>query len=324
MTMKLIQTKLKENDAIITTADKGNSIVILPTQQYNSKIQDFIDKNEFQSSTKNPTKLFQNQIRRTINHCTNLTPRDSKWKYVNLNPSAPTKTGLIKLHKPDQPIRPIVNWRNAPAYRLSQLLTKKIRQFSSLPYAFNIRNTTELIRELKQTPITPTSTFASLKITNMYSNIPVSETRQILENMLASGLTDHKVSSEILNCCEVVTKQNYFTHRDKIITQTDGLAVGAPSSDIISEIFLHQFEHSHIPRLAHKHNLVNYFCYVDDVPLTFDTQHTDIHATIGDFNSFHPNLQITEETEQNKTPGHNHPQNTEWREHSCLLETRIH
>jgi len=133
MTMRSIQTKLKENDAMITTADKGNSAVIFPTQQYNSEIKDFIDKNKFQTSTKNPTKPFQNQIRTIVNHYTTLILRESKWKYVNLNPSAPTIKGLIKLCKLDQPIRPIVNWWNVPAYKLSQLLTTKIRQFSSLP-----------------------------------------------------------------------------------------------------------------------------------------------------------------------------------------------
>jgi hypothetical protein len=239
--MKSIQTKLKENDTMITTADKGNSLVIIQTQQYNAKIQDFIDKNNFQSSTTNPTKSFQNQIRKTIYHSTTLIPRDSKWRYVNLNPSAPTIKGLIKLHKPDQPIRPIVNWRNAPAYKLSRLLTTKIRQFALLPYAFNVKNSTELIRELKQTPITPTTMFASLDITDMYSNIPCNETKQILKNMLASNMTDHAISSEIINCFEVITKQNYFTHRDKTITQTDGLTMGAPFSGIISEIVFTTF-----------------------------------------------------------------------------------
>jgi sugar (pentulose or hexulose) kinase len=61
--------------------------------------------------------------------------------------------GLIKIHKPDQPIRPIVNWRNAPAYKLSKLFTQKINQFTPLPYSFYIKNTTELIHSLKQTPI---------------------------------------------------------------------------------------------------------------------------------------------------------------------------
>ena len=80
--------------------------------------------------------------------------------------------------------------------------------------------------------------FTSLDIKNMYSNIPVSETKQILDSMLASGLTDHKVSSEILYCYETITKQNYFTHGNQIITQTDGLAMGTLSSGIIYEIFL--------------------------------------------------------------------------------------
>jgi hypothetical protein len=77
--------------------------------------------------------------------------------------------------------------------------------------------------------------------------------------------------------------------------------MGAPSSGIISEVLLQHLEHSHLPRLAHKHKLVNYFRYVDDVLLIFDTQHTDMHAVLDDFNSFHPNLQFTEETEQNNT-----------------------
>ena len=261
-----------------------------------------------------------------MNHCNTLIPRDSKLKYVNLNSPAPTIKGLIKLHKSDQPIRPVVNWRNAPAYKLSQLLTTKITQFSSLPYAFNVRNTTELIRQLKQIPTTPTSMSASLNITNMYSNIPVSETKQILENILASGLTDHKVSSEILNCYEVVTKQNYFTHGDKIITKTDGLAMGTPSSGIISGIFLQHFQHSHLPRLAHKHNLVNHFRYVYNVLLTFE------HAT--HWHKRNPRwLQLIPPQSaihwRNRTkqhtplPGHNYPQNTDWCEHSCFQETHI-
>jgi hypothetical protein len=111
---------------MITTADKGNSVVILPIQQYNTKIQNFIDKHNFQTSAVNPTKTFQNQIRKTINHSTTLITQNSKWKFINLNPSAPTIKGLIKPHKPNQPVHPIVNWCNAPAYKLSKHFALKI------------------------------------------------------------------------------------------------------------------------------------------------------------------------------------------------------
>ena len=81
--MQSIQTKLIENDATITSADKGNSLVILPTQQYNKKVQAFINNN-FQTSITNPTKTFRNQIRKTTNCSTTLIPQDSKWKFINL------------------------------------------------------------------------------------------------------------------------------------------------------------------------------------------------------------------------------------------------
>ena len=43
-TLKLIKAKPKHNDAMIASADKGNSIVLLPIQQYEAKIRDFMDK----------------------------------------------------------------------------------------------------------------------------------------------------------------------------------------------------------------------------------------------------------------------------------------
>jgi hypothetical protein len=99
-TLQSTQPKLIENDGTITSADKGNSIAILLTQQYNTKIQTLIDKNNFVTSTTNPTNTSQNQIMNPINFSTTLNSQDSEWKFINLNPSAPTINGLIKLHKP--------------------------------------------------------------------------------------------------------------------------------------------------------------------------------------------------------------------------------
>jgi hypothetical protein len=104
-----IKNKLQKNNAMVARADKGNSIVILPTKQYESKIWDFLHGNNFIASTTDATKTIQKEIRNTIKESKTLIPRDSKWKYINLNPSAPSIKGLIKLHKPGQPIRPVVN-----------------------------------------------------------------------------------------------------------------------------------------------------------------------------------------------------------------------
>lgn len=65
--LNLIKTKLKKNEAMITKADKRNSIVTLPTQYFNKKINNFISENHVQTINIDPTNTFQNHIRKTIN-----------------------------------------------------------------------------------------------------------------------------------------------------------------------------------------------------------------------------------------------------------------
>jgi len=286
---------------MITRADKGNSIVILPIPHYESKIQDFIDNNDFQDDTQDPTTVFQKQIRLTIRNSTTLIPKEQRWKYTNMNPSAPSIKGLIKIHKPDQPIRPVVNWRNAPAYKLSKLFTEKVCQLAPNPNAFNIKNSQELLHDLKNTPILPQHTLASLDITNMYSNIPVEETRTILENTLTQNLVESHTKQELLGWYDIITKQNYFLHKDKTLFQKDGLAMGAPSSGLIAEMFLQHIEHSHLARLSQKHKILNYYRYVDDILIIYDSDHTDIQNIVTDFNSLHHKLQFTAEIEKDHT-----------------------
>jgi hypothetical protein len=52
------KSKLRKNNAMIARADKGNSIVILPTQLYHSKIEDFLQGNHFITTTRDPTNSF--------------------------------------------------------------------------------------------------------------------------------------------------------------------------------------------------------------------------------------------------------------------------
>jgi len=135
-----------------------------------------------------PTKTFQTQIRATIKQSPTLIPKNYRWKYINMNPSGPSIKGLIKIHKPDQPIHPVINWRNAPAYRLSKLFMEKVSQLAPLHHYFNIKNTQDLSKKLEDIPIPPHYNLALLDITNLYSNITVKETKTIFANILTHNL----------------------------------------------------------------------------------------------------------------------------------------
>jgi len=113
-------------------------------------------------------------------------------------PSPPTIKGLIKIHKPEQPIRPIVNWRHAPAYKLARLFKDKIYQLAPLPKTFNLKNTKELIQKLEGTPWAPHYKLASLDIKNLYPSIPTKETKTILESTLKKYYINPQTEQELL------------------------------------------------------------------------------------------------------------------------------
>ena len=73
--------------------------------------------------------------------------------------------------------------------------------------------------------------------------------------------------------------------------------MGAPSSGLISEIFLQQMEHRRLTRLSTKHKIIEYVRYVDDILIIYDSNHADIQTILTDFNELHPNLKFTAETE---------------------------
>ena len=148
------------------------------------------------------------------------------------------------------------------------------------------------------------STLASFDITNLYTNIPIAETLEILENMLKQNNTPQHTIIEIINITNAITKQNYFTHNNKYYTQP-GLPMGSPIPCILAEIFIHNIEQTHILNPDNNKQatkILYWHRYVDDImfiPYNGNTrQITQLHNHI---NKLHPKLKFTLETETNKS-----------------------
>jgi hypothetical protein len=117
------------------------------------------------------------------------------------------------------------------------------------------------------------------------------------------------------------------SNNNDIIIQHDGLAMGAPSSGLIAEIFLQHMEHLHLTHLTHRHRIINYWRYVDDILLAFDPNHINIQAIVYDFSTIHPKLLFTAETERDNTLNYlDYPspptQNTPYRLYCLLISSQ--
>jgi hypothetical protein len=146
---RIKQNRSKENwknhNAVITKADKGNCIVILCQNDYHTKVTDFLENNNFDIETIDPTNTFQKDIRNGTDICQLIIPKDTKWKYISLNPSPPVIRGLIKVHKADSPISPVINWKNAPSYKLAKIIYEFFKIHIPFPYSFNVKTSVQLM-----------------------------------------------------------------------------------------------------------------------------------------------------------------------------------
>jgi hypothetical protein len=67
-----------------------------------------------------------------------------------------------------------------------------------------------------------------------------------------------------------VLSQNFFELKNNYYKEEEGLAMGAPSSAVLSEIYLQYLEHDDIYKTLIKHKIVGYFKFVDDILLIYD------------------------------------------------------
>ena len=72
-------------------------------------------------------------------------------------------------------------------------------------------------------------------------------------------MIDTRDSSELLSWYDLITQQNYFIHNNTTYIQQEGLAMGAPSSALISEIFLQYIESTYLESIVSKHHITGYF-----------------------------------------------------------------
>jgi hypothetical protein len=295
-----IKQKIVENNLITTKADKGNTLVIMNKDDYLQKVQNFISKNNFTKAPNNHTTKLHKHINTTINECKITIRPTDRWKYKNMNPTAPRLHGTIKLHKEGNPIRPVVNWKNSPGYKLATHLTKILKETIQLPNAFNIQNTTTLMHNLKQHHPQTHTKICSFDIKDMYTSIPQKELTTIISNTLSLNNTSTEKTKEITKLVRTILNHNYVQHNNELYTQNEGLAMGAPTSAILAEIFVQHLEHNTIIHTLQKHHIIDYYRYVDDILLIYNDNITNIQDTLKDFNKAHPNIQFTIEEQTDR------------------------
>jgi hypothetical protein len=131
----------------------------------------------------------------------------------------------------------------------------------------------------------------------MYTHIPTGELLTIIESACTNNEVKDNLKQDILKLLRLVLDQNYFQFMDKTLVQHDGLAMGAPTSSILSEFYLQHLENSRIYDILLNFNIIEYSRYVDDLLIIYNESKTDIEYLLHCFNNIAPKLNFTMEKE---------------------------
>lgn len=102
---------------------------------------------------------------------------EEKTRLTTYTGSTPRMYGLPKIHKPNNPLRPIVSNINAPTYHLSKFLAQIINK-SINHKKYNVQNSYVFKDYIVEQTIPKDHILISLDVVSLFTNIPISLVKQ--------------------------------------------------------------------------------------------------------------------------------------------------
>jgi hypothetical protein len=273
-------------------------LCIIFNKDSTNKVNDFLDNNNFHKLPKDPTDKYQKKhhphpetLQFDYTHKTTETPHPKK-------PLPPSLKALIKIHKPDNLIRPIVNNTNAPTYKIAKFLVKKLHEHLHLKYHYNVKDPISLANDLTKLKINEHHRLITVDIKKLYVRIPITETLALTKQLLSEH-NEEQITTHILMLLESVLQQNYFSFQNNTYQPEKEVSMGSPISNTVAEIFLQYLENTHVKHILESKQIVFYTRYVDDILMIYNTKYTTPRNNPPAHQQDTPHLQFTPSHENN-------------------------
>ena len=269
------------------------------SKEYNSKLKALLeDSTKFKTIRKDPTDKLKKMLNALVTSVNAKVDGTKLHKlvghytpgYIYCNP---------KIHKSitDPPMRSIISQIGTVTYNISKTLNSIISKF--LPTKYMVRSTAEFM-ELSRTVKSPRF-LASLDVENLFTNVPVDATIEIiLKNCYShSTLSPPDIPSKTLEkLLKLCTTETPFKATDgSLYQQIDGVSMGSSLGPTFANFYIANLENKILPTIRDIEKCI-YCRYVDDIFLVLPN--FKLLETIKSQFETHSSLKFTYEVESNK------------------------
>ena len=296
--VKVINNLRKDNEIHITRADKSKTLVIMNKQEYNNKMHNLLsDINVYREVQLNDI----NKINKNFNDSFNKIFKEYKELKQQLRVFTPSPAylyGLVKTHKENYPMRPVISSVTTAQYKLSKWLVKILSPLLGNISQSHIKNNIDLLDKLNNLKLNYDFKMYSFDVKSLYTNIPVDDLLLFLEKELENYNMPFSIPI-IITLIKLCVKDYAFVFDEKYYIQISGLGMGNPLSALLANLYMEFFERDILSKL----NLtkkITWLRYVDDVYATVE-EGCDIEDILHKINQCVPSIKFTIEHEKDCT-----------------------
>ncbi|XP_070570116.1 uncharacterized protein [Ptychodera flava] len=239
-----LQKIRNRDDIVIKPADKGGSIVVMDSDWYISECKKQLNDTKFyEKLASDPTEEYTLKLQKKItrwrrkNWISNKTAR----KLLPQEPKPGHFYGLPKIHKKDNPLRPIVPQCQSLTTPLSMYVDYYLQPIvQSLPSY--IKDTNHHLQDINQINIPDNALLVTLDVQSLYTNIP----HDFGINSVREFLTMHNVENTdlLIEMLQFILEHNFFTFQGNFYLQKHGTAMGSKVAPSYANLAMGKIENT--------------------------------------------------------------------------------
>ncbi len=243
----------------------------MDTEDYESKVSNMLsDAKTYEPLKNNPTGSYKRKLIATLQRLkreNKITPQQYDYLYLT-SESIPRLYCMPKIHKKDNPLRPIVDYTGSIAYNVSRALADLLAPLVGKTQ-YHCENSKQLAEVLSNTRIEDDEIMISHDVVSLFTNTPIDSALDIIRERLNSDMSLKKRTkldvNDIMELLRFVLTTTYFQFRGNIYRQKFGAAMGSPVSPIVSNLFMEHLEQRAIATAPAACKPKLWKRYVDDI-----------------------------------------------------------
>lgn len=296
-------TELKRNTHIvIKPADKGSTVVILSRDQYVFEAERQLDDTTYYKKLTDPIYLDTvprvHQIIDQLGEKGFINQKQKQYLKGEVEPRTRRFYILPKIHKDPEkwtvpfkvpPGRPIVSDCGSETYQTAEYIDYFLNPLSTKHPSF-IKDTYHFISIIKNLKIPVNSSFFTVDIDSLYTNIDTKAGLQAVKKVFRQYPQENRPDQELLELLEINLTKNDFEFDSKYYLQIKGVAMGKKFAPSYANIFMADWEEKALGKCQKKPLL--YLRYLDDIFGIWTHSHSEFENFITILDTYDPSIRL--------------------------------